>query len=349
MKKIKFGLVGCGMISPKHIKAIIDLPEAELVAVCDTIKERADKIAQEEKCKSYQNYEDLLKEDLDVIAISTPSGMHANMSIKALESGKHVLCEKPMALNTKDTQKMMEAEKKSGQKFFLVKQNKFNPPIRALKDAVYHNKLGNLIMINSNVYWNRNDQYYANENWRGTKNIDGGMFFTLASHFLDLMLWIGGKVESVQSVMGNYNHPQIETEDAGIVLLKFKNGAIGKILVTTCVQPKNMEGNLYVLGTKGTVKVGGKYLNELEHWYVEGVETPKLEKSAPANDYGFYQGSMSNHDKVYKNVLDVLLKGEEIKTNSQQGHESIEVIQAAYLSAKLNKEITLPLKDEQPN
>jgi UDP-N-acetyl-2-amino-2-deoxyglucuronate dehydrogenase len=335
------------MISPKHIAAINQLPEAELVAVCDIIKERADNIAKETNCKAYQSYEDFLKEDLDVVSISVPSGLHAEMSIKALEAGKNVLCEKPMALDIKDTKKVIEAEQKSNKKFFLVKQNKYNPPVAALKDAIFHNKLGDLIMINSNVYWNRNDQYYSNADWRGTKDLDGGSFFTLASHFLDLMLWMGGPVASVYSVMKNFNHPKIETEDAGIVILKFKSGTIGKIVVTTCAHNQNLEGNLYVLGTKGTIKVGGKYLNELDHWDVEDTPKPILEKSAPPNDYGFYQGSMSNHDKVYQNVLDVLLRGEEIKTNSHQGHESIEAIQAAYLSAKLNKEITLPFNNEE--
>jgi UDP-N-acetyl-2-amino-2-deoxyglucuronate dehydrogenase len=341
-EKIRFGLVGCGMISVKHADAIKMFPDAELVAVCDIIKERAEDLAQKYDCKSYQDFDEMLKDDsIGVITIATPSGFHADMSIKALQAKKHVLCEKPMALSTKDTQRVIDAETESGKKFLLIKQNKYNPPIVALKDVVYNNKLGDLIMINSNVYWNRNPEYYASAEWRGTKDLDGGSLFTLASHFLDLMIWVGGNVTSVTSVMKNFNHPQIETEDAAIAILKFDNGAIGKILITTCVLPKNIEGNLYVLGTKGTIKVGGKYLNELEHWHVEGMEQPELEPSAPPNDYGTYQGTMSNHDKVYRNVLDVLLKGEEIKTNSLQGQESVKVIEAIYKSAETGKEVFL--------
>jgi UDP-N-acetyl-2-amino-2-deoxyglucuronate dehydrogenase len=340
--KIKFGLVGCGMISKKHAEAIKEFPEAELVAVCDVIKERADNLAEKYNCKAYYNFDEMLKNgEIDVISLATPSGLHSDMSIKSLKINKHVLCEKPMALNTEDTKKIIEAEKNSEGKFFLIKQNKYNPPIIAMKNAVYNKKLGELMMINSNVYWNRDENYYNSAKWRGTKDMDGGSLFTLASHFIDLMIWTGGEVASVKSIMKNFKHPEIETEDCSLVLLRFKSGAIGKLVVTTCTLPKNLEGNLYILGTKGTIKVGGKYLNELEHWAVEGTKIPKIEQSAPPNDYGFYQGTMSNHDKVYKNVLDVLLNGEEIKTNSSQGHESIKVIEAAYKSAKTGKEIYL--------
>ncbi len=347
MEKIRFGLVGCGMISPKHFKAIADLPEAELVAVCDTDKEKLKNASNEQNCKAYSNYEDMVNNpDIDVISICTPNGLHADMSVAALNAGKHVLCEKPMSLNITDTKRIIKAEQESGKKFILVKQNRYNPPVAALKDAVYNNKLGNIVMIGSNVYWNRNDQYYENSKWRGTKDLDGGTLFTQASHFLDLMLWIGGPVESVQSYMNNFSHPQIEIEDTGVVLVKFKNGTLGKIIFTTCVYDHNLEGSIFVLGSKGTIKVGGKYLNELDHWDVENTERPVLESSAPPNEYGTYQGTMSNHDKVYKNVLEVVLNNENIKANSIQGHESVEVMQAAYESAKTGKEIFLPLKEE---
>lgn len=347
MEKIKFGLVGCGMICPKHFKAIEELPEAELIAVCDIDKEKAEKFSKEQNCKSYTNYEDMIDDpEIDIISICTPNGLHADMAVAALNSKKHVLCEKPMALNITDTKRIIKAEQESGKKFILVKQNRFNPPVAALKDAVYNNKLGNIVMIGSNVYWNRNDQYYENSKWRGTKKLDGGTLFTQASHFLDLMLWIGGPVKSVQSYMNNFNHPKIEIEDTGVVLIKFKNGTLGKIIFTTCVYNHNLEGSIFVLGSKGTIKVGGKYLNELEHWDVENTKLPILESSSPPNEYGTYQGTMSNHDKVYKNVLNVLLKEEKIKTNSIQGHESVEVMQAAYLSAETGKEVFLPLKEE---
>jgi predicted dehydrogenase len=285
----------------------------------------------------------LRDKDIDVVSVCTPNGLHADMSIAALNAGKHVLCEKPMTLTLKEAERVVKANKKSGKKFFLVKQNRYNPPIIALKELFKKGQLGHVFFINATVYWNRNDEYYDEVDWRGTRKMDGGALFTQSSHFLDLMLWLGGEAKSVFAVMKNAAHKNIETEDLGVMIIRFKNGAIGTLQYTTAVYEKNFEGTIGVLGTKGTVKIGGKYINELEYWNVEGVEQPKLETGNPANDYGKYQGSMSNHDKVYKNVVDTLLNGEQIATPAEQGKESVEVMQAAHISAIQGKEIFLPL------
>lgn len=342
-KIIKFAVVGCGNIGSRHVDKIVLNKRAKLVAVCDVVRERADNFAKKYNCKAVYDFNELLKEDFDVVNICTPSGLHAEMSIKALKAGKNVLCEKPMTLNFEDAKSVVAAEKESGKKFFLVKQNRYNPPVKVLKDAVYNNKLGKICLVNCNVLWNRRESYYAN-NWKGTMSMDGGALMTQCSHFLDLMLWIGGKVKNVQARMFNLTHSYIETEDTGIIVLTFESGAVGTLQYTTTAYDKNMEGTMTVIGTEGNIKIGGEYINTLDCWNVKGVEKPVLEKGAEANDYGTYKGSMSNHDKVIENVISVLLDGEQIATNSIQGRDGVEVLQAAYISA-MNKglKISLPL------
>lgn len=344
MDEIRFGIVGYGRIGSRHAIQINNNPDAKLVAVCDIKKDRADDAAKKYGCNAHYDLEDMLYEDIDILNICTPSGLHADMSVVGLMNDKHVLCEKPMTLNLVDADQVINAEKRSGKKFFLVKQNRYNPPIKALKDAVYNQKLGDISLINCNVLWNRHKQYYMDDDWKGTMKLDGGSLMTQCSHFLDLMLWIGGPVNSVFSRMENLAHPYIETEDTGFVTINFKNGAIGSLQYTMNVHDKNIEGSMTVIGSKGTIKVGGEYLNTLEKWSVNGFPEPKLEKGAEANDYGTYKGSMSNHDKVIANVVEVLKGKGQIAANSLQGRQSIEAMQAAYISAIEHKEIYLPLK-----
>ncbi|MEM4267925.1 MAG: Gfo/Idh/MocA family oxidoreductase [Candidatus Woesearchaeota archaeon] len=347
-KKVNFAIIGCGSIVKKHIEAISLNEDARLLAVCDVKRERAISTASLGKCSYYTKLEDILNDPLiDVVSICTPNNMHAEMVIKALEAGKHVLCEKPMALCVADADKIVEVNLRSGRSFFLVKQNRFNPPIVALKNAFNKELLGKVYLINSTVYWNRNENYYKNSDWRGKKSSEGGALFTQASHFLDLMLYLGGKVKSVFAVMENFAHSGIETEDTGIIVIRFIKGAIGTLQYTTAVYESNFEGTISVFGTKGTIKVGGKYLNELEFWNVEGVPKPQIEQCNPQNDYGTYQGTMSNHDKVYKNITEVLLHNGKIATTSLEGRNSVEVMQAAYISSIKRREVFLPLKGSE--
>ncbi len=344
MDKIRFAVIGYGNIGTRHAKHIAANPRATLVAICDIDKGKADAGAKLYSCKSAYDIRDVLDMDVDVINICTPSGLHAEMSILVLQAGKNVVCEKPMTLNLSDADRVIDAEKKSGKKFFLVKQNKYNPPIKALKNVVFNDRLGKIVLLHCDVFWNRRKEYYMQAPWRGTMDLDGGALMTQCSHFLDLMVWIGGPVKSVYANMMNISHPYIEIEDTGFINLVFENGAIGSLQYTTSVYEKNMEGSMTVLGNKGSVKIGGEYLNTLDYWNVEHEEKPALEKGAEANDYGAYKGSMSNHDKVIENVINALNNTETIMTNSTQGRESIEVMQAAYLSVIEHKEIHLPLR-----
>ena len=357
--KVRFAIVGCGRIGARHAAHVAANPRAELAAVCDVVPARARAFAAEYGGTPCAALAEALALSVDVVSICTPSGLHAAMAAAALDAGAHVLCEKPMALNLADCDRVVAAEARSGRRFFLVKQNRYNAPMRALKDAVWNRRLGRLALIAADVLWNRGRAYYAADAWKGTMAEDGGALMTQCSHFLDLMVWIGGPVAAVSARMANLDHPYIETEDTGVVSLRFASGALGALAYTTCTYPRTYEGSITVLGSAGTVRVGGEYLNALERWDVRGAPRPEGADEAPLlpGADGGYKGSTSRHGDVIENVIAVLRDGEEIKTNSAQGRESIAVMQAAYLSALAGgREVPLPLTgadaafklDEQP-
>jgi UDP-N-acetyl-2-amino-2-deoxyglucuronate dehydrogenase len=334
MSQVKFGIIGCGRIAQRHAEHI--QKAGLLVAVCDTVKEKADEMATKYNAKAYTKIEALLKEnaDIDVIAICTPNGLHAMHSIMALKAGFHVLCEKPMALTVQDCGEMINAAEKANKRLFIVKQNRFNPPVAAVKKIIEEGKLGKIYSAQLNCYWNRNNEYYQNS-WKGTKELDGGTLFTQFSHFIDLLYWMIGDVKEVNALTGNYHHKGIiEFEDTGVVNLKFHNGAIGSINYSVNSFDKNMEGSLTIFGEKGTIKIGGQYLNELEYQSIENFEIKDLPPGNPPNNYGKYFGSMSNHDKVYQNVIDVLTNKGIIATNGFEGLKTVEIIDKIYTAAK---------------
>ncbi len=336
MKQIKFGLVGCGRIANRHAEHIKNF--GLLQAVCDVDSQKADALAAEYGVKAYTNIDDLLaaEKEIDVISICTPNGLHAEHSIKALKAGFHVLCEKPMAINVHDCGEMIKAAESANRRLFAIKQNRFNPPIAALKKAIEQGVFGKLYSIQLNCFWNRNEDYYANS-WKGTKDLDGGTLYTQFSHFIDLLYWLIGDVKRAHAIMRNFSHQGIiEFEDAGVVALEFHNGVIGTLNYTVNSYQKNMEGSLTIFGEKGTVKIGGQYLNELEYQNIEGFEFKDLPKGNTANNYGQYQGSMSNHDKVYENLIDVLTNQATISTNAYEGLKTVEIIDKIYTAAGLN-------------
>jgi UDP-N-acetyl-2-amino-2-deoxyglucuronate dehydrogenase len=332
--KLKFGIIGCGRIAQRHAEHI--QKSGKLVAVCDTVQEKAKELATKYGAKPYTQIEELLKDnpDIDVIAICTPNGLHAKHSIMALKAGFHVLCEKPMALSVNDCGEMINAAEKANKRLFIVKQNRFNPPVAAVKKIIEDGRLGKIYSAQLNCYWNRNNEYYENS-WKGTKDLDGGTLFTQFSHFIDLLYWIVGDVKEVTAFTGNYHHKDIiEFEDTGVVNLKFYNGAIGSINYSVNSFDKNMEGSLTIFGEKGTIKIGGQYLNELEYQSIDNYEIKDLPPGNPPNNYGKYLGSMSNHDKVYQNVVDVLTNKGTIATNGFEGLKTVEIIDRIYTAAK---------------
>lgn len=336
LSKLKFALIGCGRIAHRHAEIISSI--GKLSAVCDIKNDLADLFAEKYNSVSFTDYTSLLKEtDADVVAIATPNGLHAQQTVDSLNAGKHVICEKPMATNLKDCYEMIKAEKTSAKKLFVVKQNRFNPPVQALKKAIDDFRLGRIINVELNCFWNRSEDYYRTSEWKGKKSLDGGTLFTQFSHFIDLLYWLIGDVKNVYSISRNFLHKNlIEFEDTGVVSLEFQNGAIGSINYTVNSFNKNMEGSITVFGEKGTVKVGGQYLNVLEYQSIENFEITGLTESRPANDYGYYQGSMSNHEKVYENVLEVLNNGSEIAAGSEDGMKTVEIIERIYANSREN-------------
>jgi predicted dehydrogenase len=284
----------------------------------------------------YTSFEELLaaEKDLDVIAICTPNGLHAVHSIKALKAGINVLCEKPMALSIKECGEMIKTAEKVNKRLFVVKQNRFNPPVEAVKKLLDEGKLGKIFSVQLSCFWNRDAAYYHNS-WKGTKELDGGTLFTQFSHFIDLLYWMVGDVKQAKAFTGNYAHEGIiEFEDTGVVILEFDNGVIGTMNYTVNSYKKNMEGSLTIFGEKGTIKIGGQYLNVLEYQNIEGFEIKDLPAGNKANDYGNYQGSMSNHDKVYENLVQVLKNNAQISANSFEGFKTVEIIEKIYNAAQ---------------
>lgn len=331
---LQFALVGCGRIARRHAEQL--QPYGTLVAVCDTIPGKAEALAAAFNCKAYGSIEAMLSNEtmLDVVSVCTPNGLHATHTLLCLEAGVHVLCEKPMAITTADCLAMMAMAEKTGKQLFIVKQNRFNPPVAAVKALLDRNGLGSIYSVQLNCYWNRNADYYR-DSWKGTLQLDGGTLFTQFSHFIDLLYWFFGDVQQVQAITANSAHQGIiEFEDSGVVTLQFANGIIGGIHYTVNSYRHNMEGSLTIFGEKGTIKIGGQYLNELEYQCLEGEPITNLPAGNRPNEYGTYTGSMSNHDKVYQNVADVLHNGAQPYADAWSGYKTVDIIERIYASVQ---------------
>ncbi|MBC6410555.1 MAG: Gfo/Idh/MocA family oxidoreductase [Ekhidna sp.] len=330
---LRIGIIGCGRIAERHALHISHL--AALAAVCDINESRAKILAGKYKVPYRLTLDEMLAfGDMDVVAVCSPNGLHAEHSIASLRSGFHVLCEKPMAIDSSDCEEMIKASERCNKRLFIVKQNRFNPAVEAVKEKIDEGAFGKIYSIQLNCFWNRNFNYYNNSDWKGSKKLDGGTLFTQFSHFIDLLYWMIGDVEAATAMVKNYAHDGIiEFEDTGVVNLKFKNGVLGTINYTVNSYRKNMEGSITIFGERGTVKVGGQYLNKLEYQSFEGEGIGELKDGNPANEYGEYQGSMSNHDKVYENLIDVLENGGRIAANGSEGLKTVEIIEKIYKAA----------------
>ncbi|MBO9631874.1 MAG: Gfo/Idh/MocA family oxidoreductase [Chitinophagaceae bacterium] len=330
----RFALIGCGRIGSRHATQIAS--RGKLLAVCDIDPSRADQLASQYGAASYRSFTDLLHQhQVDVVSICTPNGLHAPHAIQALEAGCHVLCEKPMSLSTASGQLMAETARKTGKKLFVVKQNRYNPPVLVLKELLQQNKLGQILGFQLNCFWNRPPSYFANS-WHGTADLDGGVLFTQFSHFIDLLYWLLGETTVVSGFRQNTLHQgSIQFEDSGAAILQLSNGARGTLQYSINSHGSNMEGSITVFGSKGTVKVGGQYLNELEHFSVEGMQRPDLPAGNGANNYGHYQGSMSNHDKVYDQLIAALQDPKQQLLEAEEALHTIRLIEHIYQSSPL--------------
>jgi len=342
-RKIKIAVVGCGRISSKHFEAINKHEDnIQLVAVCDSDLSRTKKITDEQSIPAFRTLAELLaKSDADVVVLSSPSGLHSSQAITIASTGRHIVTEKPMATRWKDGLAMVNACDKAGVNLFVVKQNRRNATLQLLKQAVNKKRFGRIYMVNVNVFWSRPQEYYDQDAWRGTWEFDGGALMNQASHYVDLLDWLIGPVESVHSFIGTLAR-DIEVEDTASMNIRWRSGAIGSMNVTMLTYPKNLEGSITIIGEKGTVKVGGIAVNEIQHWEFkdpdEDDEKIKNASYETTSVYGF------GHPLYYENIISTLRGETRAETDGREGLRSLELLIAAYLSARDGRRVSLPLE-----
>jgi UDP-N-acetyl-2-amino-2-deoxyglucuronate dehydrogenase len=332
MSKIKFAVIGQGHIGKRHSEMVRRNPGCELVAVCDLLSR--EKLGLESITeKFYTDIDTLLSShpEIDVVNICSPNGLHAEHALKALDHNKHVVVEKPMALNKADCEKIIYSALHHHKTVFCVMQNRYSPPSVWLKDIVDKKILGDTYMVQLNCYWNRDERYYKPGNWKGTKDFDGGTLFTQFSHWIDIMYWIFGDIINIQAKFADFNHQKTTAfEDSGFVSFDFVNGGMGCINYSTAVWDKNLESSLTIVGSKGSVKVGGQYMDQIEICNIKDYTMPELEETNPANDYGAYKGSANNHHNVIENVVNTLKGKNKISTNALEGLKVVDIIERIY-------------------
>ena len=335
-KKIRFAVIGCGHIGKRHAEMITRDEGAELVALCD-IRPRAELGIEAYDVPFYPSLEELLAhEKPDVINICTPNGLHADMAVRIIESGCHVVIEKPLALTLADAERVVYASLKYRRQAFCVMQNRYSPPSVWLKELVESGRLGRIYTVELNCLWNRDGRYYQAGGWHGTKELDGGTLFTQFSHFIDIMYWLFGDIKDIRTELRDFNHQGLtDFEDSGIATFRFadRDGASGVLVFSTAVWDCNLESSLTIVAENGSVKVAGQYMNEVVYCHVKDYEMPVLAPSNPPNDYGPYKGSAQNHHYVIQNVIDVLSKGAEITTNAYDGLQVVSIIERIYAAA----------------
>lgn len=330
--KIKFAVLGSGHIGKRHAAMIQNNPEAELVAMCDT-RPAEDLELEGYDVPFFQDLEEMLNSDLDieVVCVCTPNGLHAKHACQVLEHRRHVVCEKPMALRKADAEKVIFKALQVSCLVFAVMQNRYSPPSVWLKEVIEQGKLGDIYMAQLNCYWNRDDRYYLRSDWKGTSELDGGTLFTQFSHFIDIMYWLFGDITDIQAKFHDFRHHETtEFEDSGLVNFRFVNGGMGGLNYSTAVWRSNMESSITVIGEKGSVKVGGQYMNEIKYCDIVDYKMPTLEESNPPNDYGRYKGSAANHHYIIENVIDTLKGRTTITTNALEGMKIVDIIERIY-------------------
>jgi predicted dehydrogenase len=338
--KLKFAVIGCGHIGKRHAEMIRRNEEAELVAMCDVRAKEECGLESFEGVSFYQSADEMLKNhpEIDIVNVCSPNGLHAEHSLKALEFQKHVVCEKPMAINKADCEKVIYKALQVSRNVFGVMQNRYSPPSAWLKEVVSNNRLGEIYMVQLNCFWNRDERYYTGKNWKGSSDLDGGTLFTQFSHFIDIMYWVFGDITDINGVFADFNHEHSTSfEDSGIVNFKFVNGGMGCINYSTSVWDKNLESSITVIGSNGSIKVGGQYMNEVEYCHIRDYVMPELPPANPANDYGHYKGSAANHHYIIENVIDTLKERNTMTTNALEGLKVVEIIERIYSLRKFNK------------
>jgi predicted dehydrogenase len=332
-EKIRFAIAGCGHIGKRHAAMIMQNPEAELIAMADVDPAREAEIRNGFSVPFFSNLEELLASGLkaDVVNICTPNNFHAPQSILALEAGCHVVVEKPMALSKADCEDVIYKSLQAGKLVFCVMQNRYSPPSVWLKDIISRKLLGEIFHVQINCFWNRDQRYYKAGGWKGKAVSDGGTLFTQFSHFIDIMFWLFGDIQDIQARFYDFNHKELtEFEDSGVAQFRFVKGGTGSLNFSTSVYDTNLESSMTIIGQKGSVKVGGQYMNEVEYCHIQDYQMPELPPSLPPNDYGHYKGSAANHHFVVENVVNTLKGRTVATTNALEGLKVVEIIEKIY-------------------
>lgn len=331
--KTSFTVLGCGHIGKRHAEMVHRNGECELKAVIDSDTETAEKTGQQYGVPHYTSIETYLASDIkaDVLCIATPNGLHAKQAMQAIENGHHVVIEKPMGLTKKACEEVIYKALHHSKHVFCVMQNRYSPPSEWLKKVISEGTLGKIYMVQVNCYWNRDDRYYKQGGWHGTKELDGGTLFTQFSHFIDLMYWVFGDIEDIKASFADHNHAQLtDFEDSGFVNFKFINGGLGSLNYSTSVWDKNLESSMTIIAENGSIKVGGQYMDKVEYCHIKNYEMPPLKATNPPNDYGPYKGSAANHHYIIENVVDVLKGRANITTNALEGLKVVDIIERIY-------------------
>jgi UDP-N-acetyl-2-amino-2-deoxyglucuronate dehydrogenase len=340
-RKIRFAVVGCGHIGKRHAAMVQNNAESELVALCDVLpKEKLKGMELFGNTPYFNSIDSLLASglEIDVVNIASPNGFHEEQALKVLKVGKHVVIEKPMALTKAGCERIIFKALQNSRQVFCVMQNRYSPPSVWLKQILRDGILGKIFMVQINCYWNRDDRYYKPDprtgrpgSWHGTKDLDGGTLFTQFSHFIDLMYWYFGDITNIQAKFKDYTHEKsTDFEDSGFVSFDFIDGGMGNLSFSTAIWDKNLESSIMVVAEKGSVKVGGQYMNEVEYCHIQDYTMPELPPSNPPNDYGGYKGSAMNHHYIIENVVDVLRGRSAITTNALEGMKVVDIIERIY-------------------
>lgn len=336
MTKIKFAICGFGHIGSRHATIVQGYPETEVVAIIDVNPDVVNHKLYPAGIPHFANFEEYEKSEVkaDVITVSSPNSTHVPLAVKALESNAHVIIEKPMGISRLECESVLFRAFNMHKHVFVVKQNRYSPPSKWLKQIVEEKIIGDVYMVQVNCYWNRDDRYYKPGGWKGTKEYDGGVLFTQFSHFIDIMFWVFGDVRNIKTNLNNFNHEHsTEFPDSGNSMFEFVNGGMGSINFSTSVWDTNMESSITVVGSKGSAKVGGQYMNEIEYCHIDNYEMPKLPPTNPPNDYGPFKGSAANHHYVIENVVNTLNGSDSITANALEGLKVVDIIERIYEAA----------------
>jgi UDP-N-acetyl-2-amino-2-deoxyglucuronate dehydrogenase len=337
--KIKFAVIGCGHIGKRHAEMISRNNESVLVALID-IKNKNELNLEKFDVPFFNSLTDFFRSgiEVDVINIATPNGFHAIHALECLEAKKHVVIEKPMALNKADAEKVIFKALQVHKHVFAVMQNRYSPPSIWIKELIDSKILGELYIMQLNCYWNRDGRYYKNDSWHGKQKLDGGTLYTQFSHFIDIMYWLFGDIENIKARFSDFNHAELtEFEDSGLINFDFINGGIGCLNYSTSIWNQNLESSMTIIGENGSIKIGGQYMDKVEYCHIKDYEMPTLAPTNPGNDYGAYKGSAQNHNFVIENVIEVLNGNGLISTNALEGLKVVDIIERIYQKKELNK------------